>query len=72
MKYVITDKGEARVEPNFMLHMDIAIGLEGHVVAAGHCRRGVDGRWYVYGESFGFGIKAKPEDADILNQQIPV
>lgn len=66
MKYVITDQGEVNVGGGY--HYDLARDLKGHVVAAGHCRVMNDTEIEVFGESIGFGIKAKPEDAKILKE----
>jgi len=67
MKYVISDKGEVKIGGGF--HADLAANFKGEVVAAGHCLIGTDGKYEVFGESIGFRIKSKPEDAEILNKK---
>ena len=69
MKYVITENGEVAVGAGY--HLQLASGLEGKVVAAGHCRL-VDGgrRVEVYGRSSGFRIAAKPEDAALVARRL--
>lgn len=64
MKYIITDKNEARI--GGMYHQDMANECEGKVIRAGHCAKNEDGTYRVWGESIGFNISAKPEDGDIL------
>ncbi len=65
MKYVITDQNEARVGGGY--HSDLAEGLKGKVVSAGQCIKREDGRYEVFGESYGYGIRSKPEDAETLD-----
>lgn len=64
MKYIITDQNELRLGGAF--HQDMADTCAGRVVRAGHCVRNVDGTYTVFGESFGYGIKSQPEDAEII------
>ena len=64
MKYIITDKNEARVGRGY--HADLARGCEGKVIRAGHCDILSDGSYKVWGESIGYGIKSKTEDAALL------
>lgn len=64
MKYIITDQNEARTGGAY--HQDMAQDCNGRVIRAGHCKKNQDGTYSVWGESFGYGISAKPEDADIL------
>jgi hypothetical protein len=64
MKYIITDKNEAKVGGAF--HQDMGDECEGRVVSAGHCRQNSDGSYSVFGESIGYGIESKPEDAEML------
>lgn len=66
MKYVITDTGEAKVGGGF--HMDLARGLSGNVIAAGHCELNADGTYRVFGRSIGYNINSKPEDAKRLDE----
>jgi len=61
MKYIITDKGEVHTGGEF--HVDMGVKCKGRVIAAGHCDRLPDGTFKVWGESFGYGIHSKPEDA---------
>ena len=69
MKYVITDKGEVAVGTTY--HMQLAQGLQGTVVAAGHYRLLGGGRWVeVYGRSSGYRIDARPEDAVIVARHL--
>lgn len=60
MKYVVTDQGEVGFGEPY--HVDCAEGLKGKVIAAGHFHIVVDG------VSHGYGIKAKPEDAQTLER----
>ncbi len=64
MKYVITDAGEARIGNGY--HADLAFGLKGKVVSAGECELLSDG-WTVYGRSYGYRIRAKNSDREVLN-----
>lgn len=66
MKYIITDKGEVEIGEN-TFHQILAQNVEGRVVAAGHVRF-KDGKAEVYGESFGYGISAKKEDALLIGK----
>lgn len=70
MKYVITDKNEAKVGGPY--HHDLAKDLKGKVVAAGHCIRQADGTWKVWGSSIGFNIDAQISDAAILDVLVPI
>ena len=67
MKYIITDQNEVRIGSNDTFHKILAESAVGRVVAAGYCEK-KNGKWEVHGESIGFSLKAKPEDAEILNQ----
>ena len=67
MKYIITDKREVRTGGGY--HIDLAQGCEGKVIAAGHCER-ENGKVRVYGESIGFKIQSKPEDAKIIGEAL--
>lgn len=64
MKYIITDKDEARVGGGY--HIDLARDCEGKVVRAGHCEENADGTFRVFGGSMGYNILSKPEDAELL------
>ncbi len=66
MKYVITDHNKVAMGTGCN-HQALALALTGKVVAAGEFRV-VGGRVEVYGESFGYGIKARPEDAEVLQR----
>ena len=69
MKYIITDQNEVAVGIN-TYHQIIKdeLKLKGRVIAAGHCEFVKEtGKYRVYGESVGYGIQSKPEDADVLN-----
>ena len=66
MKYIITDKDEVRLGGSF--HQIMAEDCEGHVISAGHCEKNPDGTFRVFGESIGYGIKAKQEDATRLQE----
>lgn len=65
MKYVITDNDEARVGRGY--HSELVRGLSGKVIRAGHCELKADGKYKVWGESLGFGIMAKSDDAHMLD-----
>jgi hypothetical protein len=64
MKYIITDKNEAKI--GGMYHQDMGRECEGKVIAAGHCSKNEDGTYTVWGNSYGYGIESKPEDAKLL------
>ena len=66
MKYVISDLGEITIGNDF--HFNLARGFLGKVVRAGHCHL-KEGIYEVFGESIGYGIKAKDEDAKILSDK---
>lgn len=66
MKYVITDKHEAKVGGAF--HQDMGDKCVGKVIRAGHCEKKEDGSYRVWGKSIGYGINSKPEDAEILKK----
>ena len=70
MKYVITDQGEVALGHN-TFHQILGEKCKGKVIAAGHCRL-VDTKYEVYGESIGYGIQSKPEDADFINSSSKV
>lgn len=63
MKYIITDRGEVRTGTDH--HRILSSDCYGRVVSAGHFRETDDGV-KVFGQSYGFGIYAKDEDAVIL------
>lgn len=65
VKYVISDKDEVVLGYDF--HQNLARDFKGRVISAGHCKS-VDGKFEVYGESIGYGIQSKPEDAEYLNK----
>lgn len=67
MKYIITDKNEVRVGSN-TFHQILSEGCEGKVVSAGHCEKGENGKYRVWGSSIGYGIDSKPEDALLLDK----
>ena len=67
MKYIITDKGEVRTGNSY--HVQLAAGCKGKVVSAGHYRIGTYSL-QVYGESIGYNIKSKPEDALLVEKHI--
>ena len=64
MKYVISDQKEVVLGNDY--HQDLARGMYGKVVRAGQYKIH-DGKYEVFGESYGFGIKAQPSDAELLN-----
>lgn len=73
MKYVITDRGEVEVGMEHEYHRELAGRCEGWVIAAGHYKvvdRFAEQKVEVYGESIGFGIAAKPEDANALEKML--
>ena len=61
MKYVITDHNKIAMGTG-TYHQSIANSLTGEVKSAGEFRI-KNGRVEVFGESAGFGIKSKSEDA---------
>lgn len=65
MKYIITDKGEVRTGNSY--HVQLAAGCKGKVVSAGHYSTDP---LQVYGESIGYNIKSKPEDALLVEKHI--
>ncbi len=65
MKYIITDKNEVVIGANY--HKDLARGLQGKVVRAGECEKLKDG-WTVFGQSYGYGIKALNSDREYLKE----
>lgn len=65
MKYVISDLNEVNFGNGF--HAELASDFKGKVISAGHCDKTEDG-YKVYGSSMGYGIGAKPKDAEILNK----
>ena len=67
MKYIITDQNEVRIGSDDTFHKILAENVVGRVVAAGYCEKKND-KWEVYGESIGFSIKSKPEDAEVINK----
>ena len=71
MKYVITDQNEAKIGKDIYLHSELTKELKGKVIKAGHCRITEDFSYHVWGESIGYGIQSRPEDADILNKLLP-
>ena len=64
MKYIITDKNEVRT--GGMYHKEMGDECEGKVIRAGHYTKNKDGTYKVFGESIGYSIEAKEEDAQIL------
>ena len=65
MKYIITDKNEVKIGNGY--HFELASECKGKVIRAGHCNKLVDGKYEVFGESLGYKINSKKEDAEIIN-----
>lgn len=73
MKYVITNKGEVKVGSEHTLHVHLTKNLRGEVIAAGHYDMNMQGIvTRVYGESIGYGIKAKEQDKETLQKSFDV
>lgn len=68
MKYVIDKYGNVAIGSN-CYHFDLSKSVPALVERAGHCVI-KDGKMSVFGASAGYGIDAKPEDADILNKAL--
>jgi hypothetical protein len=68
MKYIITDKNEAKIGEPFTFHSTLARDCEGEVIRAGHCEKIEDGSYRVWGESIGYSIPSQPEDAKLLQE----
>ena len=64
MKYIITNKDEVRTGQDTEYHKDLAKTCKGEVIAAGYYRITEKNTIETYGESIGFLIKSKPEDAN--------
>ncbi len=71
MKYVITDRGE--VATGERMHVSLAAGLQGRVVAAGHYRVVGGGcRVEVFGRSYGVSLAADPRDAAAVARHLGI
>lgn len=75
MKYIICPVGYVLdtpiVFPEFVGHDDMALRFVAdfkNVSGAGFCYQDENGKFKVYGESRGLGIKSKEIDAQILNR----
>lgn len=68
MKYIITDKDEARIGGRY--HHNMLEDCKGKVIRAGHCEKNEDGTYKVWGSSIGFNINSKSEDAELLKTLI--
>lgn len=70
LKYIISDKGEVVLGKD-TYHQIMAERVAGRVVRAGHFEYipTDDGKLKVkvFGESIGYRIQSKPEDAEIIN-----
>ncbi len=70
MKYVITSHNNFAIGCG-AYHQDLAKGLTGNVVSAGYMKF-VDGKIKVYGNSVGYMIDSKPEDAKLLEELLGI
>jgi hypothetical protein len=70
MKYIIAENknGGLVAKVGGMYHSDMHTIEMGMLVGAGYCERNEDGTYRVWGESLGYGIKSKPEDAKLLKE----
>lgn len=64
-KYIITDKGEVVIGEN-TYHHELAKHVKGKIVGAGHVAFVGNNKPHVFGQSFGYNMKAKPEDAEVI------
>jgi hypothetical protein len=65
-KYIILNNNHCVLGTD-IYHQELAKASNGEVTSAGHFRF-VDGHIEVFGESVGFNMKAKPEDAKLLEE----
>lgn len=73
MKYVIDKQGNIALGSLTTMHRNLldALGSGSRIASAGHCIIR-DGRITVFGESIGFGILAKPEDAATIEAHLGI
>lgn len=70
-KYIILKHAGGEVPLVFsplLSHEDVA-GIR-EVSSAGYCKRDAEGQWITSGGSESLGLKARPQDAGILNQRL--
>jgi hypothetical protein len=70
-KYIIIKHAGGEVPLVFspLLSHEHVAGMR-EVLSAGYCRRDAAGRWTASGGSESLGLKARPQDADILNERL--
>lgn len=69
MKYVINTENKVAIgKGSFQFHSDLMDEIGGELLSAAHCKLNEDGTVDVFGESIGFGTKARKEDKEILEQ----
>lgn len=66
MKYIITNHNRLIIGTGTN-HRDLASGVSGNVVSAGEIEI-KNGKIRVFGESFGYRIKSKLEDAEFISK----
>jgi hypothetical protein len=71
MKYVITTNGVATQQqyPQATYHCNLHQHIGGDLISAAHYRI-VEGNVVVFGESMGYGTKARKEDAEIISKAL--
>ena len=70
MKYIITDHNKIAMGSG-CYHQGLKEAITGMVVSAGEFRI-KDGKVEAFGESFGYGMKAKPEDAKEIERYLGI
>jgi len=71
-KYIIVEINQMELPVIFsplLAHEEVSVHRMQKVISAGYCELDSAGRWITNGQSISLKIKARPEDADILNAQ---
>lgn len=74
-KYIIVEMEGMElplVFSSFMSHEDVVMFARDKIQSAGFCELDAAGKWVASGQSLSLRLDARPQDAEILNEQLGV